>query len=111
MIYKVQLAEQAKRDLRGIYEYFAFTRLEPRLGSKIKQRIVEKLKSLSEMPGRYPVYQEEPWKSMELRQVFAGSYCAFYLITENRVQVTRIMYGSMDLNSVLSETAFGRSIT
>ncbi|MCL2363404.1 MAG: type II toxin-antitoxin system RelE/ParE family toxin [Defluviitaleaceae bacterium] len=107
MIYRVLLAEQAKRDLRGIYEYFAFNRLEPRLGKKIKQRIVEKLKSLNEMPHRYPVYQDEPWKSMELRQVFAGSYCVFYLVTEDRVQVTRIMYGSMNLSAALSETAFG----
>jgi len=103
MIYRVQLAEQAKRDLRGIYEYFAFKRQEPRLGSKIKQRIVEKLKTLNEMPHRYPVYQEEPWKSMGLRQVFAGSYCGFYLITENRVQVARIMYGSMDLSAALGD--------
>jgi len=54
----------------------------------------------------YRVYQEEPWKSMGLRQVFAGSYCAFYLVTENRVQVARIMYGSMDLSTALSETTF-----
>ena len=106
MIYRVQLAEQAKRDLRGIYEYFAFARQEPRLGRKIKQRIVGKLTSLNEMPHRYPVYQEEPWKSMGLRQVFAESYCAFYLITENSVQVARIMYGSMDLSTALSETKF-----
>ncbi|MCL2405871.1 MAG: type II toxin-antitoxin system RelE/ParE family toxin, partial [Defluviitaleaceae bacterium] len=99
------LAEQAKRDLRGIYEYFAFTRLEPKLGKKIKQRIVEKLNSLNEMPHRYPVYQEEPWKTIGLRQVFAGSYCIFYLVTENRVHVARIMYGSMDLSAALSETA------
>jgi len=104
MIYKVQLAEQAKRDLRGIYEYFAFARQEPRLGKKITQRIIEKLMALNEMPHKYPVYQEEPWKSMGLRQVFAGSYCCFYLITEAKVQVTRIMYGSMDLSAALSET-------
>ena len=58
------------------------------------------------MPHRYPVYQEEPWKTLGLRQVFAGSYCAFYLIAENSVQVARIMYGSMDLSVALSETAF-----
>jgi toxin ParE1/3/4 len=106
MIYKVQLTEQAKRDLRGIYEYYAFIRFEPRLGQKIKQRIVDKLKTLNEMPHKYPAYQEEPWKSMGLRQVFAGSYCGFYLVAENRVQVVRIMYGGMDLNTVLSETEF-----
>jgi len=43
---------------------------------------------------------------MGLRQVFAGSYCGFYLITESRVQVARIMYASMDLVAALSETEF-----
>jgi toxin ParE1/3/4 len=104
MIYSVQFTEQAKRDLRGIYEYYAFTRSEPKLGKKIKQQIVEKLKTLSEMPHRYPVYQEEPWKNMGLRQVFAGSYCSFYLVTKNKMQVVRIMYGGMDFNAALDET-------
>jgi len=106
MIYRVLLAEQAKRDLRGIYEYFAFTRLEPRLGKKIKQRIVEKLKSLNEMPHRYPVYQDEPWKKHRASSSFRRKLLRFYLVAENRVQVTRIMYGSMDLSATLSETAF-----
>jgi len=106
MSYHVNLTEQADLDLRGIYEYYAFTRFEPRLGKKIKQRIIEKLYSLNEMPHRYPAYQEEPWKSLGLRQVFAGSYCGLYFINEDIVQVIRILYGGMDINAALSETEF-----
>jgi len=104
--YNVQIIDEAEDDLRNIYKYFAFTRREPRLAKKIYRQIMDKLISLEEMPFRYPVYQEEPWKSREVRQIFAGSYCAFYFVIENTVKVFRILYGSMDLDAALNETAF-----
>ena len=103
MIYKVQLTEQAKQDLRGIYEYIAFTRLEPKIARNVKQRIVDKLKSLNEMPFRYPLVQDEPWKSRELHQVGIGNYCGFYFVTEKTVKVIRIMYGGRDVSTALHE--------
>jgi len=106
MIYDVQIIDEAEEDLRNIYEYFAFKRREPRLARKIYKQIMDKLSTLEEMPFRYPVYQEEPWKSRKVRQIFAGSYCGFYFVTENTVKVFRIMYGGMDLSTVLSETDF-----
>jgi len=102
--YDVQLTDEAEDDLHGIYEYFAFKRREPKLAKKIYKLIIDKLNSLNEMPLRYPVYQEEPWKSKNVRQVFAGSYCAFYFVTENIVMIFRIMYGGMDLSAALNET-------
>ena len=105
-VYDVQIIDEAEDDLRNIYEYFASKRREPRLARKIYKQIMDKLNSLEEMPFRYPVYQEEPWKGREVRQVFAGSYCGFYFVTENIVKVFRIMYGGMDLISALSETEF-----
>ena len=104
--YDVQIIDEAEEDLRDIYEYFAFKRREPRLAGKIYKQIIDKLESLEEMPFRYPVYQEEPWKSREVRQVFAGSYCGFYFVTENIVKVFRIMYGGRDLSTALNETEF-----
>lgn len=103
-VYDVQLTDEAEDDLRDIYEYFAFKRREPRLARKIYKLIMNKLNSLSHMPLRYPVYQEEPWKSRNVRQVFAGSYCAFYFVMENIVKVLRIMYGGMDLSAALTKT-------
>jgi len=103
MIYDVQLAYQAEQDLRGIYEYFALNRQEPRLAKRITRQIIDKLNMLEEMPFRHPVYQDEPWKSRGLRQIFAGKYCGFYYVKEEIVTVIRIMYGGMDLSTALSE--------
>jgi len=101
MIYRVQLAEEAKQDLRSIYEYIAFSLLEPEIAQNIEQQIVVELKSLRQMPCRYPIYQEEPWKSRELRRINIGNYSGFYLVTEKSVQVTRILYSGRDISCIL----------
>jgi len=106
MIYDVQIIDEAENDLRNIFEYYAFRRHKPRLARKIYKQIMDKLNSLEEMPFRYPVYQDEPWKSRDVRQVFAGSYCGFYYVAGNIVKVFRILYGGMDLAAALSETVF-----
>ena len=80
MIYDVQIIDEAEADLRDIYEYFAFKRREPRLAKKIYKQIMDKLITLEEMPFRYPIYQDEPWKSREVRQVFAGVIVAFIML-------------------------------
>jgi toxin ParE1/3/4 len=105
MIYQVNLNEDSEQDLRGIYEYIAFSLLEPGIANKINSRIITGLKSLSRMPERYPVYQEEPWKSRGLRRINIGNYSGFYYVTENTVEVIRILYGGRDIRNVLSESA------
>jgi len=103
MIYRVKLAEGAKQDLRDIYEYVAFTLLEPGIARNLKNRIVDGLKSLREMPCRYPIYDEEPWKSRGLRRINIGNYSGFYFVTENDVQVIRVVYGGRDVFAILTE--------
>ena len=104
MIYKVQLAEQAKQDLRGIYEYIALSLLEPETAKNLIRRIVIALRSLQIMPNRYPVYQEEPWKSRGLRRINIENFSGFYFVMENAVQVIRIMYSHRDIRNILSES-------
>jgi len=104
MTYKVSLTDQAKQDLRGIYEHIAFTLLEPDIAKSLVTRIIDGLKSLRTMPERCPIYQDEPWKSRELRRLNIGNYGAFYLVADNVVQVIRIMYGGRDITTILNET-------
>ena len=103
MIYRVRLADQAKQDLHDIYEYVAFTLLEPGVARNLQNRIVSGLNSLREMPCRFPVYQEEPWKSRELRRINIGNYSGFYLVSEKTVLVVRILYGGRDITTILNE--------
>ena len=103
MIYRVQLTDEAKQDLYGIYEYIALSLLEPRIARNVKDRIVAGLWSLRQMPERYPLYQEEPWKSRRFRRVNIENYCGFYIVAGKSVQVIRILYGGRDINSELPD--------
>jgi toxin ParE1/3/4 len=47
-------------------------------------RIMERIRSLSEMPMRYQLYGDEPWNSRELRFFSVDNYLVFYLPKENR---------------------------
>jgi len=104
MTHRVKLTERAKQDLRDIYEYVAFTLLEPGVAKNLKNRIVDGLMSLREMPCRYPVYQEEPWKGRGLRRINIGNYSGFYFVTEDAVQVIRIVYGGRDIITILKDS-------
>ena len=104
MNYRVRLTTQAKQDLRNIYEYVAFTLLEPGIAKNLNNRIVDGLKSLYQMPQRYPIYQEELWKSRELRRINIGNYSGFYLVDKQTVQVVRIVYGGRDITTILKES-------
>ena len=104
MIYRIQLTDEAKMDLRGIYEYIAYSLLEPMIAMNVKNRIVSGLKSLNKFPERCPIYQEEPWKSRELRKINIGNYSGFFLVAQKSVRIIRILYSSRDISSILDET-------
>jgi len=50
MIYSITLTEQADSDLRGIYEYIAFSLLEPEYAAGQLDGLEENFLSLAEMP-------------------------------------------------------------
>jgi len=104
--WSVQLSKQADIDLRKIYEYIAFTLLEPVTAGKLVQRIENKISKLNTMPQSYAVYPKEPWKSRGLRRTNEGKYAIFFVPTEidQTVIVTRIMYGGRDIESILEDT-------
>jgi toxin ParE1/3/4 len=56
MSYSVELTNEAKQNLRNIYEYIAFSLLEPVIAKKLTARIINALNSLNELPCRYPLY-------------------------------------------------------
>jgi toxin ParE1/3/4 len=93
--WEIQYAEQAQEDLQDIYEYIAYSLLEPETAANQVRAIMKTISGLHEMPFRYPLFAEEPWHSKGLRMCTAGKYVIFYLPDEsqNTVRIVRIMYG------------------
>ena len=100
MKYKIILTEQAEADLRNIYEYIAFTLLEPGIAAGQLERIEKSILSLTEMPERFRIFAKEPWYSRGLRQMPIDNFIVFYIpkTEDNTVNVIRIMYGGRDID-------------
>ena len=107
MIYEVETTDQARCDLRGIYEYIADTLLEPVIAEKLYSRIEKAVYSLDAMPERFRRYEKEPWRSRNLRVMPVDSYLVFYTVDNKNqiVTVIRIMYGARNIDKELEITA------
>ena len=95
---------EAEQDLRSIYEYIAFSLLEPGTAEKQTVRILEAITGLSQLPLRHRLFEKEPWHSKGLRVMPIDSFLAFYLPNEadQTIAVVRIFYGGRDIESHLT---------
>ena len=105
MNYEVELSAQADADLRGIYEYIAFTLLAPENASGQLDRLEEGILSLEQYPMRHRAYEKEPWHSRGLRVLPVDNYVLLYIPNEDTKVVTiiRVMYGGRNIDKELNE--------
>ena len=105
MIYEVEISEQAEVDLRGIYEYIAFSLLAPESAGNQLDRLEEGILSLEQFPMRHRVYEEEPWYSRGLRILPVDNFVVFYIPNEETAVVTviRVLYGGRNISNELKE--------
>lgn len=64
---KIVYTFKARQDLRDIYEYIAYELLVPSTAQNMTETIMSKIRTLSDMPDRNPLYKEEPWRSKGVR--------------------------------------------
>lgn len=106
MKYKIVLTEQADSDLRGIYEYIAFTLLEPEIAARQLERIENAILGLDGLPKRFRPFEKEPWHSRGLCQMPVDNFSVFYIPKDEDKTVTiiRVMYGGRDIDEQLKKT-------
>lgn len=103
MKYTVSLSPEAVKDINCIYEYIAIALGEKDIAVNMINLIEKNILSLDEMPGRYKIYDNEPWKSRGVHIMPVKKYLVFYVVDENNkaVNVFRVIYGSRDIENVL----------
>jgi toxin ParE1/3/4 len=90
--YKVIIFPAAKQDLMEIIEYLNTLSSEAAL--KQYDEIIEKIKSLSEMPARCPLLKSNELRNKGYRALVVKNYLVFFIInTGNTVEIRRILYG------------------
>lgn len=105
MTYFVDISRQADADLRGIYEYIAFTLLSAENAIGQLNRLEENIMKLEDMPERFRQYEKEPWRSRGMRFMPVDNYLVFYIPNRNTgiVTIIRVMYSGRDVDRQLAK--------
>lgn len=101
--YTVQITDKALADMEEIYTYIAEQLLAPENAIGQYNRIAEAIQNLNVFPERVRIMESEPEHAMGLRQLPIDNFLVFYVIEDNRVVVTRVLYSASDISRRLLE--------
>lgn len=97
-IYTVKITRQAQEHLRRIKEYITSELLAPDAAKNTMMALKKEIKSLSQMPERVKLTEEEPWHSEGIHRMCVKNYYVYFWIDEknSKVQVTSVIYVTRD---------------
>ncbi len=72
--------------------------MEPDVARKWLAKLKQEISELSTMPKRFPLVEEEPWRTNGIRKMPAGNFIVYYWSDEpeHAVWVTAVIYGRRD---------------
>lgn len=102
--YTVQVTDRALADMEEIYTYIAEQLQAPENAMGQYNRIAEAIQKLNVFPERVRIMESEPENKLGLRQLPVNNFSVFYVIKEERVIVTRVLYSASDISRRLLES-------
>ena len=98
MEYQVCVTPQAIEQIGQIFSYIKFTLREPETANRWAGFLQKEIAELCFMPSRYPLTEEEPWRSNGIRKMSVKNFLIYYLVDEEKktVSVTAVIYGRRD---------------
>lgn len=95
MRYKVKLTAHAIGQIEETVQYISKILLEPETARKWSDTLQWEIGKLDSMPSRYPLTEEEPWRTKGIRKMSVKNFLVYYLVDEEKkaVWVTAVIYG------------------
>lgn len=105
MDYKVKLTDHAVAQLEEAVIYISKVLQASTVAKHWAARVKKELASLSTMPARYPLTEEEPWHTEGIHKMSVENFLVYYWIDEEKkiVWITAIVYARRDQLRVLRE--------
>ena len=105
MDYKVKLTDHAVAQLQEAVIYISQVLQASTVAKHWAARVKKELASLSTMPARYPLTEEEPWHTEGIHKMSVENFLVYYWINEEKkiVWITAIVYARRDQLRVLRE--------
>lgn len=98
MNYRVKMTANAIEQGQEIVQYISETLMVPDVAGAWMERLKGEIAKLDSMPARYPLTDEEPWRSRGIRRMVVENFLVYYWVDEPHtiVWVTAIVYGRRD---------------
>ena len=105
MDYKVKLTDHAVAQLQEAVIYISKVLQASTVAKHWAARVKKELASLSTMPARYPLTEEEPWHTEGIHKMSVENFLVYYWINEEKkiVWITAIVYARRDQLRVLRD--------
>lgn len=84
--------------MREIAHYISYDLMAPEAADNLLDDLKASILKLSVLPKKYPLIEEEPWRSEGVRKIVVKNFLVYYWINEeyNKVQVTAVIYSKRD---------------
>ncbi|WP_018211026.1 type II toxin-antitoxin system RelE/ParE family toxin [Desulfitobacterium hafniense] len=93
-LYIVEITDEALADMEQIYNHIAVTLSAPENAMEQYNRIADEILKLDSFPERFRIMDSELGRTMEIRRMPVDNYSVFYVIKENKVIVTDVLYSA-----------------
>jgi len=103
MKYTIEITEAAQRDFESIYLYISDNLCNKQAASRLISLMDKNIKSLADMPERFPLVNDEYLRGLGIRCITVKNYIVFYMvdISEQKVFVVRVLYGRRNWIDIL----------
>lgn len=105
MEYKVKISPLALSQLSETLQYISGVLLAPETALKWLDVLQKEISSLSSMPNRYPLTEEQPWREKGVRKFTVKGFLVYYIVNEENkvVTVIAVVYGRRDQINALKQ--------
>lgn len=96
--YEIKVTRQALEQMREMAHYISYDLMAPEAADNLLDDLKASILKLSVLPKKYPLIEEEPWRSEGVRKIVVKNFLVYYWIDEeyNKVQVTAVIYSKRD---------------
>ncbi len=101
--YTVEITDEALSDMEQLYNHIAFILLSPENAIGQYNRIADEILKLDMLPERFRIMDSEPWHSKGMRRMLVDNYSVFYVVQEDKVIVTDVLYSASDIEKRLTD--------
>lgn len=95
--YMVQITNKALTDMEEIYNYIADHLQAPEAAMKQYDRIANSIETLDTFPERVMLMETDEDLELGLRKMPVDNFSVFFLIREEKVIVTNVLYSASDI--------------